>query len=126
MNTLFYLIGIGAFLAIAYAYHRRKHSQPKTPEQAFEDFISSHQLQGEVVERLSMLDCVAYFRTLNLRKNRDVPFIAQWERQGKKSYFLGTLNQETEEIENYKLIAPNSVENDVLEALGNERLVVLN
>lgn len=126
MNTLFYVIGIGAVLAFAYAYHRRKHPQPRTPEQALDEFMNGLQSDSETVEQLTMQDCAAYFRALNLRKNRDVPFIAQRLRQGKKEYLLGTYNQASNEIENYKLIAPNSVDNAVLEALGNERMVVLN
>ena len=86
-------------------------------------------------------DVVAYFKNLSLTKGRDIPFIAKanskelqevvsvikkTEDFNDTTLLLGTLNEETNEFENVKIIIAKSFDDKTKEVLGNEPLVVLN
>ncbi len=128
MKTALIIIGGIAFLACAYYYNKRKHAEPMTPEQAldaaFDELIETS--SPEEIDQLSMADVAVYFRGLKLHKGTDVPFVAQTIRDDRKIYMLASFNEETNEIENYKLILPKSVTEDLLSAIGQEKLVVIN
>ena len=128
MKTAFIIIGGIAFLACAYYYNKRKHAKAMTPEQAldrvFDDIIKTS--APEEIERLSMDDVVLYFKGLKLRKSVDLPLIAQSILNNRKIYLLATYNEETESIENHKLIMPESATEDLLSAIGEEKLIILN
>ena len=127
MKTTIIIIAGIAFLACAYYYHKRKNAVTMTPEQAFDAFLEDLLNSSEVeqVEQLSMEDVVAYFKGLRLHKGIDTPIVTQTIRDERKIYILGTFNSGTNEFENYKLIVPQSVNDDILTAMGQEKLITL-
>lgn len=128
MKTALIVIGCIGFLACAYYYNKRKHAVTMTPQQAldiaFDDIIKKS--APEEIDKLSMEDVVAYFKGLKLQSGIDIPFLAQTIRNDSKIYLLGTYNEKTNEIENYKLIMPKSVKEDLLTVIGEEKLIVFN
>lgn len=131
MNTTLIVLGGIALLACAYCYHKNKQKQvetavkPMTPEEALDALFKELEIEPEEVEQLSMVDVGSYFRGLHLRKEKDIPFIAQTTRDGRKMYLLATFNEVKNEVENYKLIAPNVVADDLTSVIREEKLVVL-
>ena len=128
MKTTLIIIGGIAFLACAYYYHKRKSPVTMTPEQALDDFLDNllNTSATEQVEQLSMEDVVAYFKGLQLQQGTDIPIVAQTSRDSRKIYILGTFNEKTHEFEKYKLVAPNVVTEDLITAIGEEKMIVLN
>ena len=82
-------------------------------------------LEPEKVDVLVLKDVTTYFKSLMLEKNLDIPFITKYIHKNIEYYLLGTFNNDTEEIQNMKLILPVEVALDVKEILGDEKLVVL-
>ena len=78
---------------------------------------------------------VAYFRGLKLRKGRDVPFIAKSDALKDAIHnarevhvggiFEGTLNEDTDEIENLKEVYGNGLSKDIKDAMKSDPLIVL-
>ncbi|MCF0184793.1 MAG: hypothetical protein HUK00_09645 [Bacteroidaceae bacterium] len=75
-----------------------------------------------------------YFRALRLRKGRDIPFVADETKIADLIHkapvknvgiFEATYNEDTDEIENYRAIEADEMDDDLRETLGNEKLVVL-
>ena len=95
-------------------------------------------IKPEEVDKLNMSDVVAYFRDLQLKKGVDVPFIANAEAPQVRdilknvsypatgtTFVLGSLNENTNNIENCRLIVAKEVGKDVVEAMGQDPLIVL-
>ena len=95
-------------------------------------------IKPEEVDKLNMSDVVAYFRGFQLKKGVDVPFIANAEAPQVRdilknvsypatgtTFVLGSLNENTNNIENCRLIVANEVGKDVVEAMGQDPLIVL-
>ena len=78
---------------------------------------------------------VAYFRGLKLRKGRDVPFIAKSDALKDAIHnarevhvggiFEGTLNEDTDEIENLKEVYGDGLSKDIKDAMKSDPLIVL-
>ena len=75
-----------------------------------------------------------YFRGLNLRRGRDIPFIADENKIADLIHnapvkdcgiFEATFNEDTQKIENYRLLEADALDDDIRECLGDEKLVVL-
>lgn len=130
MKTILIIGGI-ALIVLGYFYHKKKHQQDKPkpvykPEQLLNDLLSSNPDIGvEEVDKLKMFDVVAFFKALALRKGKDVPFVAQTQHEGRKVYVMGSFNEDTNEIENIKVIATPQIDEDLQKILGNEPLIVL-
>lgn len=136
MKTALIIIGGIAFLACAYYYNKRKHTMDISPQQAknitpeqavdmaFDELFQIS--EPEEIDQLTMYDVMAYFKGLKLRKEVDIPFLAQTIRDNHKIYMLVTFNDKTNELENYKLIMPKSVTEDILSAMGQEKMIILN
>lgn len=76
----------------------------------------------------------SYFRGLKLRKGRDIPFIADEKKIADLIHnapvkdcgiFEATFNEDTQEIENYRLLEADEIDDSLRAVLGNEKLVVL-
>lgn len=102
--------------------------------EALFDFIDS--VISWIIDGLiSLLEHVTnYFRGLKLKKGRDIPFIADQRKLGNIIHqapqknvgiFEGTYNEDTNEIENYRLVEADGMSEDVKDLLGKEKLVVL-
>ena len=84
---------------------------------------------------LSFFDAVVgYFKGLILRKGRDIPFIANQEKLKDIIHqapvkdvgiFEGTYNEDTDEIENYRMVEADELDSETKKILGDEKLVVL-
>lgn len=84
---------------------------------------------------LSFFDAVVgYFKGLTLRKGRDIPFIANQEKLRDIIHqapvkdvgiFEGTYNEDTDEIENYRMVEADELDSETKKILGDEKLVVL-
>lgn len=79
---------------------------------------------------------VGWFKKLNLRQGRDVPFIANANQQAFKEMlqkapvknvgiFEGVYNEETDEITHYEYIEADDLDQRTQQVLGKEELVVL-
>ena len=95
-------------------------------------------IKPEEVDKLNMSDVVAYFRGFQLKKGVDVPFIANAEAPQVRdilknvsypatgtTFILGSLNENTNNIENCRLIVAKEVGKDVVDAMGQDPLIVL-
>lgn len=95
-------------------------------------------IKPEEVDKLNMSDVAAYFRGIQLKKGVDVPFIANAEAPLVRdilknvsypatgtTFVLGSLNENTNNIENCRLIVAKEVGKDVVEAMGQDPLIVL-
>lgn len=131
MSDTLLIIGGIALVGIAYyCYQRRKSQQTasvKGKAVSRDELINQivKDLPAEKVDRLALSDVANYFKSLNLKKGRDVPFVALTTKNGLKSYLIAIFNEETNEITNYKLISPGSIDDELIKVLGNETFVVL-
>ncbi len=152
MKTFLIICGVAL---IALALYGRKHQQikqlpphqgdneqdsPSLLEKIFEIFkrrkISVPELKTEFVERLSLMEVVDYFKSLKLRKGHDIPFVANAKHpkiqemlndQSERPFalFVATYNEDTDNIENYRSIEANELDDEIKNILGDEPLVVL-
>jgi len=90
----------------------------------------------EFVEVLRLMDIVDYFKSLKLRKGHDIPFVANAKHpkiqeklndQSERPFalYLGTYNESTNNIENFRLIEINEIDDEIKNLLGIDPLVVL-
>ena len=129
-NTLLIIGGIALVGVAYYSYQRRKSQQAasvKGPAVSKEELINQivKDLPVEKVDNLALSDVVNYFKSLSIKKDVDTPFVATTIKDGLKSYLLATFKEETNEVANGKLISPVSVDDKLLQLLGNETFVVL-
>lgn len=136
MNNFLWIAGGVALIAFAYVGYKRRESrkpleEPEAPvdskEEAVKKFIEEIQAQDsiETVNLLSLADVVFYFKSMQLRKGIDVPFIAQTLKDDRKIYLLATYDEEENEVKNYRLISPDKIDDKIAEMIGEELLVVL-
>lgn len=117
-----------------FCYKRRSSKDSKQGKEAV--FLKNiPELEIEQIEQLSLADVVEYFKGLKLEKGRDIPFIANVSKIQNlfkidfslaNCIFFATYNEESGKLENYKCVETNSVDQKLLDVLGNEKLVVLN
>lgn len=121
-------LGLGALVVagIAYSSYRKKH--PKIG--AGMPNVETETINGV----LKMSEVVSYFKTLALKKDRDIPFIAKYRRfestfriepSKAKGLVLGVLNKETDELNPVKVIFADNFDEKIIEVMGNEDLVTL-
>lgn len=77
---------------------------------------------------------IDYFKGLKLRKNKDIPFIADENKiadiihkapEKNVGIFEATYNEDTNEIENYRAIEADEMDSQLRSVFDNEKLVVL-
>lgn len=124
MNCTLLIIGGIALVGVAYYSYQRRKSKKNLPKKELIDELVSN-FDAENVIKLSLSDVVNYFKSLSLKKGKDIPFIAVASKDEVKLYLLASYNEETDEVENYKLIAPESIDDKLINVIGNEALVVL-
>ncbi len=124
-NTLLILGGIALVGIGYYSYKRKKAKETVSKEMRIGELLNLHSEEIEKVEKLSLLDVVNYFKGLQLKKGIDVPFVGKDINESMTIYILGTYNEEKQELNNLKVISPDSVDEDLLKVVGNEKLVVL-
>ena len=85
--------------------------------------------------KVNFQDIVAWFKSLSLDKNKDVPFIAKatelkdmlnYETKKNAALFVGVFNEEKNEIIHAQIIEADSFDDQTLEVLGKESIVILN
>lgn len=131
-STIFIIGGLALVGLTYYSYQRRKNLKSVSTD----DYLRNFSIDGaefETVESLSLNDVVSYFKGLKLRKGHDIPFICNLHKDGilkyqpslNHAFMVATFNEDTNDVENYKLIETNSVELELLNIIGDEKLVVL-
>ena len=106
-----------------YCYRRRKAQKQLVKENVIESLATS--LEAETVERLALDDVVGYFKSIGLKRGVDIPFVAVTPVDGVKSYILGTYDDGSSDIANRRRSSPKSVDEDLLQMLGNEKFAVV-
>jgi len=116
-------------IAVVAVIKRRKQRTPNSEEVTSEEFSLEKIIDSlstdstpEKVEILKKEDVVTYFKSFPLKKGKDLPFIA---RKGHDVFLLGTFNEELNEIENFKLIKTEVLDDQLKSILGTEKFVVL-
>ena len=98
-------------------------------------------LSEETIDsELKITQIVEFFKSLELKQKRDVPFVANGDceefrkmcggsfpkkKEGYVTLFLGVDNEEKGAIDYHKLIHAKTVDSETQQMLGNENLVVL-
>ena len=122
-NTLIIIGGIVLVGVAYYSYKRKKSKRAISKEEVINELAST--LNPENVDKLSLSDVIHYFKTLQLRKGIDTPFIAIAIKNGVKSYVLATYKEESNEIENGRLVSPKTIDDELIRVMGNETFVIL-
>jgi hypothetical protein len=125
------VIAIIALIAVAigaYFYKQRK----KNGVEIKPDVLDSE---------LSFDDVIAFFKSKNLNKDAHTPFMANGDsaklkamlhqpfpqsKEGYVSLLFGIYNSKSDEIEDIKLVYAKSLSPKILEAFGNDSIVILN
>lgn len=131
MTGCTYIIGAGIAAAIGYCIWKMYQSK--------QNFLAS--VQEDVVEgTLRMDDIVNYFKSQQIIKGQDVPFLANGDceefrkmlhapypkkKEGYLTFFIGVYNEKEDKIKFTRLIHAREVEQEIKEILGPEHLVVL-
>lgn len=131
MNKLLIGLGIAAVAAVIAIIMKPKDIISKIRKKLKHKEISVKTIEGKV----NFQDIVAWFKSLSLDKNKDVPFIAKatelkdmlnYETKKNAALFVGVFNEEKNEIIHAQIIEADSFDDQTLEVLGNEAIVVLN
>ena len=131
MNKLLIGLGIAAVAAAIAIIMKPKDIISKIRKKLKHKEISVKTIEGKV----NFQDIVAWFKSLSLDKNKDVPFIAKatelkdmlnYETKKNAALFVGVFNEEKNEIIHAQIIEADSFDDKILEVLGNEAIVVLN
>ena len=128
------LLGAGAIFSFYKRGHKIRLKASDIANKKAEN-ITAEIIDGE----LKMTDVVAWFKGFSLKKDEDIPFIANAKLgefknlfkdiefdDTKEAIFFGVFNQEKHEITNANLIQATSIDNQLKDVLGNEALVILN
>lgn len=130
MKTITVILGIAAIGGVAYYLYKKK---------AVEQFWTN---DVKVIDgTLDFNDVVSYFKSLNLKKEVDIPFIArdgilgQFVKKthkrfpmGKDGYItivIGSYNDSLNKITNAKILHVKQLDEQTKSVFGNEELVVL-
>lgn len=130
MKTITIIFGIAAIGGAAYYFYKKK---------SVGQFLTSN---VKVIDgTLDFNDVVAYFKSKNLKKGSDVPFIArdgamgQFVKkthkrfpEGKVGYLtivLGVYNEVDEKVTHGQILYVKELDERIKEVFGNEELIVL-
>lgn len=140
--TIIILVIVALCAVIAFFLLKQK-QEKQEGKKTYKPSSKIFQQEDVVVEAETVVftDVVVYFKNLSLTKGRDIPFIAKanskelqevvsvikkTEDFNDTTLLLGTLNEETNEVENIKIIIAQSFDDKTNEVLGNESMVFLN
>ena len=117
-----------AVAIIGYAVYKRNKNSETTKKSI---------LSPEDIDELDMPDIVAYFKSLNLDKNKHKPFVMQGNKliresfdiipyvsDGKIIILLGVFDEKNDKVD-LKLLACTTISDKVKEILGDDELVCL-
>ena len=134
MKIIVLIVLIVVVIATIYIICKKKQEKNKivlSPENT-----STTTVEGE----LPFADVVSYFKTLNLNKKEDVPFICRGSERVKDLFnvyqpkfelvgyiwlFIGVYNEAKEEITEYKVIYAKEFDAKLKETFGDEDFVIL-
>lgn len=134
MNTLGW-IAIGAVIigGAVYLVSRNKTVSKSIKDKIDESLKKKILSSSEDVDELRMADVVAFFKSKNLVKGRDIPFVATVAGFSKvvslpnkeNGYILGVYNEAKDDLTEIKLVYAKSVDEKFKSTIGNEQLIVL-
>ncbi|HBJ77324.1 MAG TPA: hypothetical protein DDY68_06095 [Porphyromonadaceae bacterium] len=113
------LVGCGLLYSVSL---RKKETKLIATEDVINGIVVN--LEVEYIEKLSMSDVVFYFSGIELKKE-DFPLVAKTTKDGKNCYLLSIYNEEKKTMSNSKLLSPNSIDEELVKTMKNDRLVVL-
>lgn len=135
LKWLVFFIGFCAIIIFFYWYGSKKKREGQSKIYNIADSLEEV-CDGE----LNFEDVIAYFKTLNLNSQEDVPLIAQnpsdnifsgiiapkkkFEKDGYKALFLGVYNKKTDVLSG-KMVYAKSLDSKIKETLGKESFVTL-
>ena len=135
MNTFGWVATVAAVVVggIAYLVLRNK-TVPKSIKDKIDESLKKKIVSSsENVEELRMADIVSFFKSKNLVKDRDIPFVATVAGFSKvvslpnkeNGYILGIYNAAKDDLTEIKLIYAKTVDEKFKSTIGNEQLIVL-
>ncbi len=136
---LLFSIAVAALILGFYQYGKKVRAQKgETNASAPETKTRNMDIQPEYVEgMLSFADVIGYFKSLSLKKDEDTPFMAKATCQklkdvikvtvpsGYEALLIGVYGENVNELKHAKLIFARSLDERIVNTLGNEELVVL-
>ena len=143
MKITIIILVIAALCAVIVFFLLKQKQKKQEGKKTYKTSSKIFQQEDVVVEAETVVftDVVVYFKNLSLTKGRDIPFIAKanskelqevvsvikkTEDFNDTTLLLGTLNEETNKVENIKIIIAKSFDDKTKEVLGNESMVFLN
>lgn len=133
MNTLGWIATAVAIGGAAYLILRKKTVSKSFKDKIGESLRKKTISTSENVDELRMADVVSFFKSKNLVKDRDIPFVVTVAGFSKfvslpdqeNGYILGIYNEANDELTGIQLIYAKTVDEKFKSVIGNEQLVVL-
>lgn len=128
MSSFGWILSGAVICAAGYFFYQ--YGKKKKPS----DFLNKIKGIGkpEEIDSLAMTDVVNYFKSLQLKKGRDIPFICDFRRitvprsdLPSVGYLLATYNEDADIVENCRFLLPKHIDPSVSEVLKDNGLVVL-
>ena len=140
-NTILWIILSVVVLGLGYYTYTKKSNKKnildiiKDKLQKSKAFLAPKNLTLDNCDTLHLDDVVAYFRNMQLKPKIHSPFISKAKvLKGaipesiileEHSYIVGVYNEESDNIENAKIINAKNIDNKLREIIGDDILVVL-
>ena len=133
MNTFGWIATAVAIGGAAYLVLKNKTVSKSIKDKIDESLRKKIISTSENVDELRMADVVSFFKSKNLVKDRDIPFVATVTGfstvvslpNKENGYILGIYNEVKDDLTEIKLIYAKSVDEKFKSVIGNEQLVVL-
>ena len=134
VNVVIISVVVVAVLSFFYHYGKKSHWSLMEKIQGKKIDVSS--CETKKVQNILFVDIVAYFKSLSLKKDRDIPFVANLNDEKTKTMFekhpeascvllVGTYNEESDELENMQILVSDTMDDKCSEILKNDAFVVL-
>ena len=128
MSTFSWII-IGLIVGAGIVYYFRTSKKGPTNKYALLE-AEINKLSPEHVDSLAVSDVTEYFRGFGLKQGQQVPFIYVPQRAMSASseesmLFLGVFDNASNSIQNGRLIAARSLDDDLKSLIGTERFIAL-
>ena len=134
MNTLGWIATAAVVVGgVAYLVLRNKTASKSINDKINESLKKKMISSSENVDELRMEDVVSFFKSKNLVKGRDIPFVATVAGFSKvvslpnkeNGYILGIYNEAKDDLTEIKLVYAKSIDERFKSTIGNEQLIVL-
>ena len=134
MNTFGWIATAAVVVGgVAYLVLRNKTASKSINDKINESLKKKIISSSENVDELRMADVVSFFKSKNLVKDCDIPFVATVAGFSKvvslpekeNGYILGIYNEAKDDLTEIKLVYAKSIDERFKSTIGNEQLIVL-